>query len=219
MKKWSQYFRNAIVKNAPDVEAARNAIWAIYYHSVSTSEDPHHSHCDPEWCFYLQATAEGVEPEQKRKEGKHDQPLPRDASQILLPLFERLTKPDLLERCMSLGMSNANESLHAVIWRRAPKAVFSSRKTVDIAVALEIVQFNKGAQMLIDATTAVVPQAGPSRQLSALAVKMDHERLRQADAAATLESKSSRKRRALLKVQADDKQAEEEGHLYNPGAW
>ena len=90
---------------------------------------------------------------------------------------------------------------------------------MDIAVALEIVQFNKGAQMLIDATTAVVPQAGPSCQFSALAVKMDHERLRQADAAATLESKSSRKRRALLKVQAEDKQAEEEGHLYNPGAW
>ena len=32
---------------------------------------------------------------------------------------------------MSLGTSNANESLHSVIWRRAPKAVFSSRKTED----------------------------------------------------------------------------------------
>ena len=63
--------------------------------------------------------------------------------------------------------------------------------------------------MLIDATTAVVPQAGPSRQLSAHTVKMDHERLRQADAAANLETKSSRKRRALLKLQADEKQAAE----------
>ena len=63
--------------------------------------------------------------------------------------------------------------------------------------------------MLIDATMAIVPQDGPSRQLSALAVKMEHERLRQADAAANLESKSSRKRRALLKLQADEKQAEE----------
>ena len=140
-----------------------------------------------------------MEPEQKRKEeGKHDQPLPRDAAEILVPFFERLTKPDLLERCMSLGTSNANESLHSVIWRRAPKTVFSSRKTVGIVVALGIVQFNIGAQMLIDATTAVVPQAGPSHQLSALAVKMDNERLRQADAAVNVESKSSRKRRALV---------------------
>ena len=50
-----------------------------------------------------------MEPEQKRKEGKHDQPLPRDASEILVPIFEHLTKPDLLERCMSLGTSNAND--------------------------------------------------------------------------------------------------------------
>ena len=50
MKNWFQYYRNAVVKNAPDVEATRKAIWAIYYHSVSTSEDSHLSHCDPEWC-------------------------------------------------------------------------------------------------------------------------------------------------------------------------
>ena len=96
--------------------------------------------CDPEWSFYQQATAECVEPEQKRKEGKHDQPLPRDASEILVPIFEHLTKPDLFERCMSLGTSNANESLHSVIWRRAPKTVFSSRKTVEIVVGNCIIQ-------------------------------------------------------------------------------
>ena len=88
---------------------------------MSTSEDSHLSHCDPEWCIYLQVTAEGVEPEQKRKEGKHGQHLPRDASDILVSIFECLTKPDLLERCISRGMSNANESLHSVIWRSAPK--------------------------------------------------------------------------------------------------
>ena len=82
MKKWFQYNRNAIVKNAPDVEATRKAIWGIYYHSVSTSEDSHLSHCDLEWCFYLQVTTEGAEPEQKWKEGKHGQPLPRDAFDI-----------------------------------------------------------------------------------------------------------------------------------------
>lgn len=219
MKKWSQYYRNAIVKNAPDVEATRHAIWAIFFHSVSTAEDPHHSHCDPEWCFFQQATAEGVDPEQKRKEGKHDPPLPKDASESLVPLFERLTKPDLLERCMSLGTSNANESLHSVIWRRAPKAVFSTRKTVEIAVAMGIVQFNKGAQVLVDVTAAIVPQAGPSSQLLELAGKMDKTRLRKSDTAAKLESKSSRKRRSLLKLQAEAKLSEKEGHLYNPCAW
>ncbi|KAI0230495.1 hypothetical protein LSAT2_019165, partial [Lamellibrachia satsuma] len=126
-----------------------------------------------------------------------------------------------LERCMILGTSNANESLHSMIWRRAPKAVFSSRKIVEIAVAMGIVQFNKGAQIFIDATAAVVPQAGPSCQLSKLVGKMDKTRLRKSDAAAKLENKSSRKRLCVgsPKLQAEAKQSEEEGHLYNPGAW
>ena len=53
----------------------------------------------------------------------------------------------------------------------------SARERLKIAIVVGIVQFNKGAQMLIDVTTAVVPQAGTSRQLSTLAVKMDQESL------------------------------------------
>ena len=62
--------------------------------SLSAPEDTHLAHCDLEWCFYQQAIFEGVD--QKRREGKHNLPLPRDASECLLPLFEHLTDSDLL---------------------------------------------------------------------------------------------------------------------------
>ena len=100
--------------------------------------------------------AAGVDPEERRQEGRHDPPLPLPAAERLLPLFERLSKPDLLERCMSLGTSNANESLHSVIWRRASKAVFATRSTVEIAVAFGVVQFNCGGRVLLDASNAVI---------------------------------------------------------------
>ena len=100
--------------------------------------------------------AAGVDPEERRREGRHDPPLPLPAAERLLPLFERLSKPDLLERCMSLGTSNANESLHSVIWRRASKAVFATRSTVEIAVAFGVVQFNCGGRVLLDASNAVI---------------------------------------------------------------
>ena len=219
MKKWSQYYRNAVVKNAPDVEATRHAIWAIFFHNISTFDDPHHDHCDIDWCYHQQAMAEGVDPEQRWKAGKHDPPIPREASEQLVPLFKRLSDRELLGRCMSLGTSNANESLHAVIWRRAPKAVYSSRKTVEIAVAMGVVQFNNGSDMLVKAAEAVAPQAGSSSQLSMLAKRQDRSRLRKAEVAAKLETRSSRKRKALQRMQADNKQSEEEGHLYDPGAW
>ena len=219
MKAWSQYYRNAIVKHAPDVDATRHAIWAILFHSLSTTDDPHHAHCDLDWCYYQQALAEGTDPDEKRKHAKHDSPLPRDASECLLPLFEQLSDPALLSWCMSFGTSNANESLHAVVWRRAHKAVFSSRTTVEIAVAMGVTQFNQGSEMLVSATQAVAPQAATSSQLLNLTVKQDLTRLRKADIAVKEETRSSRKRKALLKVQMHDKLCEEEGHLYDAGAW
>ena len=118
--------------------------------------------------------AAGVDPEERRQEGRHDPPLPLPAAERLLPLFECLSKPDLLERCMSLGTSNANESLHSVIWRRASKAVFATRSTVEIAVAFGVVQFNCGGRVLLDASNAVItlPESS-SNQLAVVAANMD----------------------------------------------
>ena len=97
MKKMSTYYRNAIVKHAPDVAATGMAIWAIYYHSVSTMDEPRHEHCDVDWCWWMQAMAAGVDPEQYWQETRHDRPLPLQAAERLMPVFERLSHPELLE--------------------------------------------------------------------------------------------------------------------------
>ena len=220
MKKWSQYYRNAVIKHAPDVAKTRDAIWAIYQHSVSTEDDPQHDNCDVDWCWWQQAMAAGVDPEERRQEGRHDPPLPLPAAERLLPLFERLSKPDLLERCMSLGTSNANESLHSVIWRRASKAVFATRSTVEIAVAFGVVQFNCGGRVLLDASNAVItlPESS-SNQLAVVAANMDRRRLKQGSHTAKEESKTARKRKSLAWLSAEASHTEAEGHLYSAGAW
>ena len=216
MKKMSTYYRNAIVKHAPDVAAIRKAIWAIYYHSVSTIDEPRHEHCDVDWCWWMQAMAAGVDPEQYWQETRHDRPLPLPAAERLMPVFERLSHPELLERCSLLGTSNANESLHSVVWRRAPKTVFTTRSTVEIAVALGVVQFNCGGRVLVDAANSVVPGSSTDH-LAATTLKMDHRRLRHAVVSAQETSKTSRKRLALLKLHAEEVLVAEEGNLYSPG--
>ena len=216
MKKWSTYYRNAIVKHAPDVVATRAAIWAIYLHSVSTLDEPQHDDCDVDWCWWQQAMAAGVDPEAFWQEGRHDPPLPLPAVERLLPLFERLSSAELLERCSTLGTSNANESLHAVVWRRASKSVFSTRGTVESAVALAVVQFNCGGRVLVEAADSVVPGSS-SAPLAAIAAKMDRKRIHQAVVAAKEETKTSRKRKALARLRADETLAADEGHLYRPG--
>ena len=82
-----------------------------------------------------------------------------------------------------------------------------------------VIQFNQGSDMLVSATQTVSPQAATSSQLSLLMVKQDLTHLRKADIAAKAEKQPSRKRKAVLKIEMQDKLSEEEGHLYDPGAW
>ena len=131
MKKWSSYYRKAIVENARMQMLPTTLFGAIFFHSLSTLDDPHHSFCSDTSCYWRQAQLEGVDPAVKLKQMKHDTPLPRDVSERLIPLFERLANHDLLFRCMKLLTSNANESLHSTVWRRAPKAKYCGKKTRD----------------------------------------------------------------------------------------
>ena len=173
MKKWSSYYRKAIVENAPDADAAHHAVWAIFFH---------HSFCSDTWCYWRQAQLEGVDPAVKLKQMKHDTPLPRDVSERLIPLFERLANPDLLSRCIKLVTSNANESLHSKVWRRAPKAKYCGKKTTEIVVALAVMSYNKGAGALSDAISSL--GVSPGKTLLRVTAQLDALRLRVADKAA-----------------------------------
>ena len=213
MKKWSSYYRKAIVENATD--AAHHAVWAIFFHSLSTLDDPHHSFCSDTWCYWLQAQLEGVDPAIKLKQMKHDTPLPRDVSERLIPLFEHLANPDLLSRCMKLVTSNANESLHSTVWRRAPKEKYCGKKTTEIAVALAVMSYNKGAGALSDAISSL--GVSPGKTLLRVTAQLDALRLRVADKVAQTATKTSRKRRAMQKLQHDIKMVASEGVVYDAG--
>ena len=49
------YFGGAIRNHKNDSIGMRNAIWAIFFHKLSTDKNPRHHHCDKSWCKYLQA--------------------------------------------------------------------------------------------------------------------------------------------------------------------
>ena len=46
--------------------------------------------------------------------------LPKQRQEKLLPVYERLSNEQLLERCSRVSTLNANESLNEVIWWRCP---------------------------------------------------------------------------------------------------
>ena len=55
----------------------------------------------------------------------------------LIPLYERLSRPDLLELCKDLHTTNANES---------PKHLPNSPQILETGVAMSVLEFNYGSR-------------------------------------------------------------------------
>ena len=55
---------------------------------------------------------------------------------------------ELLERCTKMRTTNPNESFNSHIWRRAPKHLPLWKPTVNIVVAMAVLEFNKGSSVL-----------------------------------------------------------------------
>lgn len=122
----------------------QQAVKASLYHCSSTDKSPNHQLCpkgNSSWCFYNKALA------LRQKPRSHQSMIVRLNEKVfktILPLYERLSEPDLLERCLRGGTQNANESLHAHIWRKCPKEVFVSRKRIYVAVVNAVMEKNCG---------------------------------------------------------------------------
>lgn len=127
----------------------RNDILASLYHCNSTDAKPDHSLCPPgeqSWCFYQSAISEGRIPA-AHKDHIHT-PLNDTVIKHLLPIYKRLSKEDLLERCVNCNTQNANESLHSRIWRIRPKELFFSKDRMEIAVAIAVGEYNFGTHFV-----------------------------------------------------------------------
>jgi len=111
----------AIRRNIDSVETMKKAIMATYYHISSTEENPKHENCPraDSWCFYNKSLA--IDP--TLKSVKHPDPIKPDVAKHILPIFEDLSRDELLE----------NESFNATIWRMTPKHLYSGLQIVNVA--------------------------------------------------------------------------------------
>ena len=74
--------------------------------------------------------------------------LPKQRQEKLVPVYERLSNEQLLERCSRVSMQNANESLNGGIWRRRPKAQWFGKESVKEAAIMDVISFNSGETQL-----------------------------------------------------------------------
>ena len=55
-----------------------------------------------------------------------------------------------MKKCLHGQTQNVNESFNQCIWKKAPKDTFVSRKTLEVAVASAVINFNDGANGILD---------------------------------------------------------------------
>ncbi|GFT92232.1 uncharacterized protein TNCV_246781 [Trichonephila clavipes] len=109
------YYGLAIRKNLSSVEDVKRAIWAIYFHKLSTEDNPQHALCP---------LVNFIESEKK--------------------VFRDLTEKDLLKKCLHGRTQNPNESFNKCIWERIPKTVFVGIETLKFGVMDAVICFNDG---------------------------------------------------------------------------
>lgn len=139
--KLTSYYGWALKSHSGDVGAMHKAVMATYHHVTSNDSVSNHTLCPTgpdSWCRQNAAAAQG-EPAPK-----HRYNLPPHVCQALLPIYERLAEPKLLERCQRGKTQNSNESLHSLIWSLAPKERHASLFSVQAAVAEAVARFNAG---------------------------------------------------------------------------
>ncbi|GFW90549.1 uncharacterized protein TNCV_565871 [Trichonephila clavipes] len=138
------YYGNAIRQNKTCLSDMRKAVWAVYFHIRSSDEEPLHSFCPVgpnSWCKYQNQVVEG-----SVETFRHSNKLPMAVMDAIKPVFNDLSQPKLLQKCLGGKTQNNNESINSLIWKLCPKTLGCGRKIVDISTNEVIVIFNDGNQ-------------------------------------------------------------------------
>lgn len=210
------YYRNAILRNKDNVVLMQKEIMATLLHCSSTDENPDHSLCPrgkDSWCFYNKANAKKVQP---HSHGSMSVFLNKKVVEQIQPIYERLSNPELLNRCTKGLTQNANEALHSVLWRKCPKEIFVSKKKIDIAAAHAVAEFNMGALKTAECLISYKGRIISSNTKKICEMK-DRKRLSQSDCQSQVEQKKLRVYKKSKKTQKETKKVRVEGPSYGAG--
>ena len=185
-----------------------SSVWAGLYHVSSSDQNPQHHLCpdgENSWCDY------NKNPESY----EHTHGLPDVIVNLIEPIYENLTEPTLLGRCMHGGTQNPNEALNNLIWERCAKQVWVGRRVVEEATYQSISHFNDGYVATLQLFKFLGTEPGLFTTKGALSA--DSTRIRKAQAKNSDVAKSRRK---VIRAQRKgylDKKTQEEGVMYQKG--
>jgi hypothetical protein len=213
INKLQNYFGIALRCNTSSIQIMSKSIWATLFHLSARDDQPLHGKC-PEgatsWCSFQRAVAAGKQDTYKHKAG-----LPLEIVRAIKPVYERLTDPDMLSKCLHGKTQNANESFNGMIWNRCPKETYIGRKNLQLGVMDAICHFNLGNTVELDILKKMGITPGKFT-VAGVGVAQD-VKLQQAEKQCTPEQKQRRRYLRGRKKMKEDKRTQQEGPTYAAG--
>ena len=190
------------------VQAMQTEIMAGLYHCLKIPDKERHKYCpNNSWCRY------------KKKIPCPDKPHHLDPvfEKHLQPIYERLSDPALLARCLPGFTQNANESVNSLLCIRCPKHKWHGRKRIELATASATLHFSTGAT----AKHEVMARAGlavgtHTRRESS---RRDSGRIKKAEQRILDQHKKYRVARRQAKQRDEEQRRQKEGTTYGAGAF
>jgi hypothetical protein len=105
MKDLQLYYGRTIRSDKGQLANMKRAIRAVYYHRTSTDEEPLCTPGPNTWCKGNRQDVADYE----------HKPIPAAIAEQMKPVFEDLTKDELLLRCLKGSTSNVNEAFNNVL--------------------------------------------------------------------------------------------------------
>lgn len=218
IKELTLYYGLAIRRNKDSTADMKNEILATYYHKISTDEEPRHEFCSIKWCWWLareQARKDADDPEFEA-ELEHDPPLHPDVAAAILPIYQDLSRDDLLDRCLGGYTQNSNESLNALIWKFAPKHLHSGKEIVEIAAYIGASIYNEGYSAILWMMADLGILIGEKCHAYATSVNERREKKKKARLAQATHKARKARIEELTDAESDVEQLEDV--FYAPGA-
>ena len=204
------YYGMAIRQNTHSLADMVNAVLATLYHVASTDENPNHGLCPSSadtWCKWQKDPATY----------KHKHGIPEAIVELLEPIYEDLSKPELLTKCLHGKTQNPNECLNKLIWTRCPKEVWVGVNTLKQATLAAVAHFNDGYISYVK----IMQQMGINlgHFSNSICQKLDNARLYNSQRKSMDSAKQQRKTLREIKKGYQDKKQEEDGTLYAKGSF
>ncbi|XP_011882083.1 PREDICTED: uncharacterized protein LOC105569888 [Vollenhovia emeryi] len=211
IKRLTTYYGLAVRRNVDSVDDMKKEIMATYKHLCSTNENPMHENCPPgvqSWCKWHVAEATGATFD-------HPAPLHPDLQKHLLPLYEDLSKNELVQRYLGGHTQNVTESFNSCVWRLAPKHLYCGIQTVEIAAYIAAGLFNEGYFAVLKIMDTLQLKIGS--HCIEYADSYDTARIQRHGRRDFRSSKEGRATRKEINLQEQQLYEDEEDLLYGPG--